>query len=158
MILSAVVLLLAACLGEIKPGSVQPADLPDPLTLARTGRPNDWLICPPGTCRAETDHAAPIYPVPPAELWRAWQAVLAAAPLARPVAADDGRRLLLAQDRTPVFRFIDTVAVHVLPAGDGGSTFAAYSRSELGYSDLGVNRRRLEAWVEAVERRLRTGA
>jgi uncharacterized protein (DUF1499 family) len=51
-------------------------------------------------------------------------------------------------------RFVDTVAIRVLPAGEGGSTFAAYSRSELGYGDLGTNRRRLESWVAALDRQV----
>ena len=149
--------LLAGCIGEIETGSVPPADIPEPLTLARTGRPNDWLICPEHACRAEPGAAAPTYPVPPAELWQAWRAVLEDAPRVSVIAADEPRLLLLAQDRTPVLRFVDTVSLHVLPAADGGSTFAAYSHSEIGYSDLGTNRRRLEEWIEEVERRLRGG-
>ncbi len=147
-------LFLTACIGEIESGSVTPADIPEPLTLARTGRPNDWLICPERTCRAEAGATAPAYPVPPAELWQAWRAVLEDAPRVSVIAADEPRLLLLAQDRTPVLRFVDTVNLHVLPAADGGSTFAAYSHSEIGYSDLGTNRRRLEEWVEEVEERL----
>ena len=147
-------LFLTACIGEIESGSVAPADIPDPLTLARTRRPNAWLICPERTCRAEAGATAPVYPVPPAELWQTWRAVLEDSPRVSIVTADEPRLLLLAQDRTPVFRFVDTVALHVFPAADGGSTFAAYSHSEIGYSDLGTNRRRLEEWIEEVEERL----
>ena len=35
-----------------------------------------------------------------------------------------------------------------------GSTFAAYSRSNLGLGDLGTNRRRLATWQADLERRL----
>jgi len=150
------VLLLAAC-GALEPGSVAPDAMPDPTTLARTGRPNDWLICPKGACRAEASAAAPSYPVPPARLFEAWRAVLAAQPRATVIAADERRRLLLAQDRTPILRFVDTVSIRVLPAPDG-STFAAYSRSELGYGDLGTNRERLEAWVGALDRAVAEGS
>jgi uncharacterized protein (DUF1499 family) len=52
---------------------------------------------------------------------------------------------------------VDTIAVRVLALPDGRSTFAAYSRSEKGYWDLGVNRRRLGDWAAAVERRLAGG-
>jgi uncharacterized protein (DUF1499 family) len=146
-------LLLAAC-GGLEPGSVRPADMPDPTTLARTGRPNDWLICPASACRAEAGATAPAYPVPPAALLAAWRTVLTDQPRATLLAEDPPRLLLLAQDRTPVLRFVDTVAIRVLPAADGGSTFAAYSRSELGYGDFGTNRRRLESWVAALDRGL----
>jgi uncharacterized protein (DUF1499 family) len=144
-------LVLAAC-GAREPGSVAPADIPDPTTLARTGRPNDWLICPPGVCRAEAGSPAPAYPVPPERLLEAWRAVLEAEPRVTVVAEDPSRLLLLAQDRTPFFRFVDTVSIRVLPAAEG-STFAAYSRSEIGYGDLGTNRARLEAWMAALDRR-----
>jgi uncharacterized protein (DUF1499 family) len=148
---------LAACIGEKAPGSVVPDAIPDPTTLARTGRPNDWLICPAAGCRAKPAAIARHYPVPPAELWEAWRAVVTQAPRATLIAEDQDRRLFLAQDRTPVLRFIDTIAVRVLPAGENGSSFAAYSRSELGYFDFGANRRRLERWVARVEARLKAG-
>lgn len=148
---------LAACIGEKAPGSLASDAIPDPTLLARTGRPNDWLICPAAACRAAPAAIARHYPVPPAELWAAWRAVLAEAPRATLIAEDQGRRLLLAQDRTPVLRFIDTIAVRVLPMGEGGSSFAAYSQSEIGYYDFGANRRRLERWAARVEARLGKG-
>jgi uncharacterized protein (DUF1499 family) len=149
-------LLLAACIGELEPGSVAPADIPDPTTLARTGRPNDWLVCPARACEADTSAAAPSYPVPPGELLAAWRAVLGEQPRATVIAVDEPRGLVMAQDRTPVLRFVDTVTVRVLPTADGGATFAAYSRSEIGYGDLGTNRRRLDAWTAEVGRELET--
>jgi uncharacterized protein (DUF1499 family) len=148
---------LAAC-GAREPGSVAPADIPDPTTLARTGRPNDWLICRPSTCRAEAGSSAPTYAVPPERLLAAWRAVLAKQPRATMIAEDPSRLLVMAQDRTPLLRFVDTVTIRVLPAGDGGSTFAAYSRSEIGYGDLGTNRERLEAWIGALDRAVAEGS
>jgi uncharacterized protein (DUF1499 family) len=147
-------LLLAACMGELEPGSVAPADMPDPTTLARTGQPNDWLICPADACRAEASAVAPIYPAAPGELFAAWRAVLAEQPRATVIAVDEARGLVMAQDRTPVLRFVDTIAIRVLPTAGGGATFAAHSQSEIGFGDLGTNRRRLQAWVAALDRRL----
>lgn len=146
-----VTLTLSGC-GALEPGSVAPADMPDPTTLARTGRPNDWLICPRAACEAEISATPRVFQVPPECLFAAWRATLAAQPRATVIAVDESRHLLLAQDRTPVFRFVDTVAIRILPAPGGGSTFAAHSRSEIGYGDLGTNQRRLEAWAAAVER------
>jgi uncharacterized protein (DUF1499 family) len=143
--------LLAAC-GAREPGSVAPADLPDPTTLTRTGRPNDWLICPAGACAAKADAAPPLYPVRPGRLFAAWREVVGGQPRATVIGADEPRLLLLAQDRTPLLRFVDDVSVRVLPAPDGSSTFAAYSRSNIGRADLGTNRRRLEEWQAALDR------
>jgi hypothetical protein len=53
-----VALLLAGC-GALEPGSVAPEDMPDPTTLERTGRPNDWLICPENACAAEASAQPP---------------------------------------------------------------------------------------------------
>ncbi|MFL5333475.1 MAG: DUF1499 domain-containing protein [Geminicoccaceae bacterium] len=143
--------LLAAC-GARAPGSIPPADLPEPTTLARTGWPNDWLICPAGACTAPATAAPPAYPVPPERLFAAWREVVSAQPRATLIGVDDTRMLLLTQDRTPLLGFIDDVSIRVLPAPDGGSTFAAYSRSNVGMGDFGTNRRRLEQWSAALAR------
>ena len=85
---------LGGCLGALEPGSVAPGDIPDPTTLARTGRPNDWLICPQARCRAETSLKAEIYAVPPDELFALWQAVLQEEPRVTVIATDPPRRLV----------------------------------------------------------------
>jgi uncharacterized protein (DUF1499 family) len=123
----------------------------DPLTLERTGKPNDFLVCPEGMCQAAADRTGPVLPVTPADQLRLWEEVIIASPRARVLEIDETTLLIHAEQRSRIFRFVDTIAIHVLPAGDGGSTFAAYSRSELGYSDMGVNQARLEEWIARLE-------
>ncbi len=115
--------------------------------MARTGWPNDWLVCPKGACEAAADAIAPVYPVPPERLFAAWRALVAAQPRATVIGTDRSRLLILAQDRTPLLGFVDTISLRVLPAPGGGSSFAAYSHSNIGLSDLGTNRKRLERWI-----------
>jgi uncharacterized protein (DUF1499 family) len=137
---------LAGC-GALEPGSVPLADLPDSTKLARTGWPNDWLVCPAGACAAPASADAPVYPVPPERLFAAWRDLLASRPRVTVIGVDDSRLLILAQDRTPLLGFIDTISVRVLPGSGTGSTFAAYSRSNIGLGDLGTNRKRLDSWI-----------
>lgn len=123
----------------------------DPLTLERTGKPNDFLVCPEGMCQAAVDRTSPVLPVAPADQLRLWEEVIAASPRTRVLGIDEAALLIHAEQRSRIFRFVDTIAIQVLPAGDGDSTFAAYSRSEIGYSDMGVNQARLEEWIARLE-------
>ena len=123
----------------------------DPLTLERTGKPNDFLVCPKGRCRAVVDQPATVLAVAPADQLRLWEEIVTASPRTRVLRVDETSMMLHAEKRSRLMRFVDTVVVRVLPEGDNQSSFAAYSRSEFGYSDMGVNRVRLEDWIARVE-------
>jgi len=128
-------------------------DFIDFKTLVRPGSPNTALLAPAGhAASAEADGAAPIYDVPPGDLYmralrligerRDWQLG----------AQDAGQMRLTFVATSALMRFKDDVDVAVLPvAGQPDkSTFAAYSRSRVGYSDLGANRKRLDALSAAL--------
>lgn len=122
-------------------------------TLTRPGSPNTALLAPPGfAASAEPDGAAPVYDAAPGDLYmralrlvgdrREWQ-----------LGAQDAASMRLNFVATSaLMRFKDDVDVVVLPvAGQPGkSTFAAYSRSRVGFSDLGANRKRLDALSAAL--------
>ena len=55
--------------------------------------------------------------------------------------------------RSKRMRFPDTVNVRIFGAGDQGSTLALYSRSQIGYSDMGANEQRLRALARGDRRR-----
>jgi uncharacterized protein (DUF1499 family) len=52
--------------------------------------------------------------------------------------------------RSPLLRFPDTITVRFIPLSPTTSTLAMYSRSHYGYSDFGVNRRRIETWLASL--------
>ncbi len=117
--------------------------------LTRTDTPNDFLLAPPGHVPVPVDREAPRFAVPPETLAQAVEALLLSQPRLKVVArSDDGLAWEVVQ-RSPVMRYPDEIGIRVLPA-ETGSTIVIYSRSKLGYSDLGVNRKRVEAWLAAL--------
>ena len=78
--------------------------------------------------------------MPAAEAWRLVRQVIEEQPRTRIVAWTD--TTLHAECRSRVFRFVDDLELH-LRAAEG--IIAVRSASRLGYADLGVNRKRVEA-------------
>ncbi|HEV2560160.1 MAG TPA: DUF1499 domain-containing protein [Microvirga sp.] len=117
--------------------------------IERRRTPNDALACPEGLCGAAVDIPAPVYPVPPERLRAIVAEVAAEEPGTEMVVSDDGL-----QDRyvvrTRLMRYPDTVNVEILDRGGGRSTLALYSRSQIGVSDFGVNRARVERWLRRI--------
>ena len=56
--------------------------------------------------------------------------------------------------RSALLNFPDLITVAVKPVQAGTSTVVLYSRSVYGRSDLGANRRRVEAWLGALQAKL----
>lgn len=56
--------------------------------------------------------------------------------------------------RSLLFRFPDYVTVEPVDLGAGHASLNIYSRAVLGYSDLGVNEKRVRRWLEAAAERL----
>jgi uncharacterized protein (DUF1499 family) len=52
--------------------------------------------------------------------------------------------------------FPDTISALFRSEEEGRSTLAVYSRSQYGYWDFGVNRRRVLTWLAELEKRLDT--
>lgn len=114
--------------------------------LERRDTPNDYLVCPEGFCKkAEPDRLSPVIPVPAKDLRARVDALLASAPRTTIVSADD--RHIVAEQRSLIFRFPDTIDIAIVPVDTESSTVAIYSRSRYGYSDLGANERRVSAWL-----------
>ncbi len=147
-------LLLPAC------GATGAAGLPVPPPMdfsgmVRPGTPNTALAAPavPGPHAATAsapDIVTPVYPVPVARLFAAVRAVAAAQPRTFPAAAYPERLQAHWVVRSAVFNFPDLVTAQVLADGPDASALVLYSRSVYGRSDLGLNRRRLRAWLAAL--------
>jgi uncharacterized protein (DUF1499 family) len=129
---------------------------PPPMDVAhivRPSSPNTALAAPAGF-GPPPDIVTRQYPIPAAGLFA----------LVRDVAANQPRTyqaalypdLLQAHyvARTAVFNFPDLVMVQVRQEGPGASDLILYSRSIYGKSDFGVNRKRVEAWLAAIQMKL----
>ena len=115
--------------------------------LVRRTTPNDALACPPGICQAQSDVTPAVYETDAANL-RYWFAqVIAAEPRVTAVATDDATMTDRYIQRSALMRYPDTIVVRFFDLPEGRSTIALYSRSQLGKSDLGVNRARIERWL-----------
>ncbi len=84
----------------------------------------------------------------PDDAWRVVGEVLAETPRTRVVTATGD--YLHAECRSALFGFVDDLELHLRP---DDSVIAVRSASRLGYSDMGVNRRRVEALRSALSER-----
>jgi len=147
-------LLLPACAATGAAGS----PVPPPMDMAKLERPataNTALAGPavsgqPAATRSPPDLVTPVYQVPAARLFAAVQAVAAAQPRTFLAAAYPDRGQVHWVARSAIFNFPDLITAQVAADGPAASTLVLYSRSVYGRSDLGVNRRRLVAWLAAL--------
>lgn len=154
-VVAAGVVLLFTPLGErpltaiFSIGEVMPVDFQ---TMALTDKPNQYLVCPPDYCSATPHAFSPVFEVPVEELRAHWAEVVTAQPRVRRLGeSQDGLQVDYVQ-RTARFRFPDIITVRFVPVPPAQSTLAIYSRSVYGRSDFGVNRARVEAWLDALRR------
>lgn len=114
-------------------------------TSKRSPTPNDALACSPGLCQDADFEVAPFDDAPPIVIERLSQRLLDTDPLARRV--DDRSNPVKARFVTysPLMRFPDLIHLEARPMPDGRTGIMAYARAQLGKSDMGKNRARLEA-------------
>jgi hypothetical protein len=120
----------------------------DPAATTRSARPNDALAAPPGLTPSPPDIPLAFVDRPASDLLAAVDATARGEPRVAVVAGslDEGRITYV--QRSALFGFPDYISVSVV-AGESGSGLVLWSRSRFGYSDLGVNRSRLERWLES---------
>ena len=119
-------------------------------TLKLTRKPNQFLIAPDGFCQNAKPHAAPkTYSVDPQKLEDTFADVALAEPRVTRNPSDDGQREFV--QRSALMRFPDTITFEAIDLGGGKSTLAIYSRSKVGHSDLGVNKKRIEDWLAKLD-------
>lgn len=145
-------LLLPAC-GAIGAQGLPVPPMMDLTAITRPASPNTALAGPVGFT-PEPDLVAPTYSLSAERLYAAMRTMVEAEPLVFVAAAYDDQRQVHYVVRSAMLNFPDLVTVQVQAAGPDTSTLVLYSRSVYGYSDLGANRGRIEAWLATLDRRL----
>jgi uncharacterized protein (DUF1499 family) len=145
-------LMMPACGFQGAKGLPPPAQM-DVAHITRPATPNTALAAPAGFTPAP-DIATPVYKLPADRLFTLIQAVAAGQPRTFPAARFDGQDQAHYVARSALFNFPDLVMVQVRAETPDTSDLILYSRSVYGESDLGVNRKRVEAWLAALQTKL----
>jgi uncharacterized protein (DUF1499 family) len=143
---------LPACGFTGAQGLPPPAPI-DPAAIVRPATPNTALAAPAGFAPAP-DIVTPAYHVPADRLFAAVRKVADSQPRTFQAALYADRLQAQFVARSLVFNFPDIVMVQVKPEGPGASDLILWSRSVYGESDLGVNRKRAQAWLDALQTEL----
>jgi uncharacterized protein (DUF1499 family) len=114
-------------------------------------RPNQFFAAPADfQSTAKPKAVVPTYPVPVEALSAAFRAVALTSPRVNIVSEDASRRQVDFVQHSALFRFPDTITVQFIPQGDAQSSLAIYSRAAVGIGDMGVNKKRVLAWLSAL--------
>lgn len=125
--------------------------------LVPPSSPNAWLVAPHDAVAAEPDEPAPTLAAPAARAAQVWVEVVGSYPRTRIIGVSESGLQIEAEQRSAMFGFVDRISAQFIPVEERRSTAALYSRAEVGYWDLGVNRRRLRDWLTELQERLRKG-
>jgi uncharacterized protein (DUF1499 family) len=160
---------LAWLIGLVLPACGFPAaeGLPTPppadvTHLVRPATPNTALAAPKGFMSegftsegfAAVDIVTPRYQIPAKALFALIQDVAAGQPRTYRAALYPAQLQVHYVARSALFNFPDLVMVQVQREGPDSSGLIMYSRSVYGRSDLGVNRKRVETWLAALQIKL----
>jgi uncharacterized protein (DUF1499 family) len=141
--------IMPAC-GFAGAAGLPPPTLMDITHIERPATPNTALAAPAGF-HLTPDIITPTYKVPPDRLLAAVEGVATAQPRTTRSAAFPVARQVHYVARSAVFNFPDLITVQVDPAPPDGATLVLWSRSVYGEGDLGVNRKRVVAWLTALD-------
>jgi uncharacterized protein (DUF1499 family) len=145
-------LILPAC-GFSGAEGLPPPSMVDVAHITRPASPNTALAAPAGFS-PRPDIVTPAYHLAAPDLLAAMQAVAASQPRTFQAGLfTDGLQVHYVA-RSAAFNFPDLITVQVRAESPDTSDLIIYSRSVYGESDFGVNRKRIEAWLAALQGKL----
>lgn len=115
----------------------------DPGNAKSTGKPNEYRLI---------GDTAPIFDVSEAELTTLLTGFLSEQPRITMLSKSPDMHLLTYIQRSLIMGYPDYITTKISLIGENQSKLEVYSRSRFGYSDLGVNKMRVDQWVAAIQR------
>ncbi len=122
----------------------------DPLNIVRPTSPNTYYVAPQAMVDATVDLEAPIYTAPAATMAKAFDDYVLTQPNIVLLDKSSDELFTTYVQRTPTLKMPDYITVKFIDLGEGRSTLAIYSRSRYGYGDMGVNKARIELWLQSM--------
>ena len=107
--------------------------------------PNSYYVAPAEFSQIEPHKISPTYNMDVDSLLKFWQEMLIQQPRVK-LLEQSGYQFSYVQ-RTKWLRFPDYIDVKLIAISDQQSTIAIFSRSKYGYSDFGVNKKRVMLWL-----------
>lgn len=126
----------------------------DDISIPNT--PNYYLACPKDYCQQSTAKATPNFNRNLVQLTKSWQTLMDSQPRVTEIYADSNKHEYTYIQRSFLFRFPDYIYVKFIALDNNTSSLIIFSRSKYGYSDLGVNKRRVLRWLKALAKRTAT--
>ncbi len=118
----------------------------DPMTATKPRSPNAFIMRP-----GEGKYPSPVFSTDALTLARAFDAkAMATADVTRLSGAPE-ELFITYIARTRLMRYPDFISIRFIDQGDGKSTLAVFSRARFGYSDRGVNRKRVLVWLKTLD-------
>lgn len=139
IILCAMTLLLQGCSNQ------STANLQN-LTLPKTQ--NYYLMCPQNYCNVTPNENPPVFPVSADDLFNAWNLMMTQEKYVSVLDSVPSRGQYDYIARSYILDFPDIVTVQFIAVSDTSSTLAVYSRSIYGFYDFGMNKKRLQQWMQ----------
>lgn len=129
----------------------------DPLTTRAPDNPN-WYRLLPGDAATQTvperDASAPIFDASVASLESTFDEVAMGDGRVKVLAGSAAEGFVTYVQRSALMGYPDYVSVRFIEVDEANSTLALLSRSRYGSSDLGVNQKRVQRWIDATQANL----
>jgi uncharacterized protein (DUF1499 family) len=115
----------------------------DPLSAKLPNKPNAFLFVP-GNAKFPT----PLFETDATSLAAAFDRFALSQPRVSQLANSEAGLLVTYEVRSRLMGYPDYLSIRFINLDSGGATLAVFSRARFGYSDTGVNRKRILGWLK----------